>query len=256
MDNIYNKDTLVNDIAEMKNGQCEEMILITYYSLISYIKSLFVFGASSSVTRDNLNVIKEMFRVVKVERKLLDFMLKHIDEIDIDAASSLIGQFDCVNDKTVMYYYDVINEIEDACEMNDERRGLRPRQDFLSITQDYSYAKEVFALAESKDSIKKFLMFDDDFMLFVSSREQDSFDNEGSLNLIRDDNGAIVDFRLTLPKVVDLESAILCINLYRRAFNSYSAIINPSHKEFDGDFKWTQTKYEEHLLRKAMKVVK
>lgn len=53
------KDNLIKDISKMKSGSYEQMFLITYYSLISYFKSLMAFGARSDVTRDNINVIKK-----------------------------------------------------------------------------------------------------------------------------------------------------------------------------------------------------
>ena len=61
------KDILIDDIKEMKKGSYEEMWLITVYGLASYFKSLFSFGFRSNVTRDNINVIKQMFGFLSTE---------------------------------------------------------------------------------------------------------------------------------------------------------------------------------------------
>ena len=58
------KENILTDIESMKKGSYEQMMLITVYSLSSYFRSLFAFGNKSDVTKDNLNVIKEMFRIL------------------------------------------------------------------------------------------------------------------------------------------------------------------------------------------------
>ena len=52
------KALLVESIEDMKDGQFEEMFLVSFYSLSSYFKSLFTFGFNSDITKDNLNIIK------------------------------------------------------------------------------------------------------------------------------------------------------------------------------------------------------
>ena len=134
MENLeVEKAKLVSEITEMKKGEIEEMFLISFYSLSSYIKSLIAFGHRSNVTKDNLKVIKEMFNIIKTDRNMLNFILKNIDNFHIDSIMNVIDMLDDANDKTIMYYYDVINEIEDACEMNVERRGIRSRKNFETI---------------------------------------------------------------------------------------------------------------------------
>ena len=56
---VEQRQELTEDIKSMKKGSYEQMWLITMYGLGSYFKSLFRFG-NSNVTRDNLNVIKEI----------------------------------------------------------------------------------------------------------------------------------------------------------------------------------------------------
>lgn len=252
------KEILMNDLQEMKSGEIEQMFLITYYSLISYFKSLLTFGARSSVTKDNLNVIREMFRITRIERNMLNYMMAHIDEFDIETALGVVGSLDRLNDRTVIYYYDVINEIEDAVEMNEERRGLRPRQDFDSLIQTNMYAKEIVALAESKDSIREFLCFGKSFWNFIDSREVviDTEIEEAEVNAIRDSENRIVDLRITIPKVKDLESALLCLKLYRKAYDYYRTMLNQGRKENTGDYSWTQEKYQEHLVKKSKELLK
>ena len=100
---------LTDDIKEMKKGSYEEMWLITVYGLASYFKSLFSFGFRSNVTRDNINVIKEMFGILSTERKLLNYILKNMESFHVESTEDVISMLDSLNDKTVEYYYHVID---------------------------------------------------------------------------------------------------------------------------------------------------
>ena len=60
---LEQREEVTEDIKSMKKGSYEQMWLITMYGLSSYFKSLFRFGKNSKVTKDNINVIKEMFSI-------------------------------------------------------------------------------------------------------------------------------------------------------------------------------------------------
>ena len=178
METIYDKnikDTLIDDNKEMKKGSYEEMWLITVYGLASYFKSLFSFGFKSNVTRDNINVIKEMFGILSTERRLLNYILKNMDSFHVESTEDVISMLDSLNDKTVEYYYHVIEDIEDAVDCGQEFRGTRPRKEFDTLTQSDSYASEVVALALDKNAIKEFLGYEEAFWKFVEEREKSDF---------------------------------------------------------------------------------
>ena len=90
---IEQKQEVTEDIKSMKKGSYEQMLLITMYGLGSYFKSLFKFG-NSDVTRDNLNVIKEMFNILKTERELLNFILKNMDRFEISSTQDVVQMLD------------------------------------------------------------------------------------------------------------------------------------------------------------------
>ena len=107
---VEQRQELTDDIKSMKKGSYEQMWLITMYGLGSYFKSLFRFGGSSKVTRDNLNVIKEMFGILKTEREMLNFILRNLDKFDITSTQDVVQMLDELNDKTVEYYYEGVQD--------------------------------------------------------------------------------------------------------------------------------------------------
>ncbi len=255
------KALLVKDIEKMKSGQFEEMVLVTFYSLSSYFKSLFCFGASSNVTRDNLNVIKEMFDIVRTERMLLNVVLKNIDLFNIDAATDVVRTMDELNDRTVEYYYNVIEEIEDAVDMNEERRGIRPRKNFDTIIQSSDYSTLLVALFENRENIKEFLNFEEEFWTFIKSQEYIiEVPYEEAINCtyvipLTDKEGNISDIRMMLPKVIDLDTALLAIKLYCKAYGLYKCLGKKQDVENDL-YSLLEGVYVSHLANKADTVLK
>lgn len=224
------KDILIDDIKEMKKGSYEEMWLITVYGLASYFKSLFSFGFRSNVTRDNINVIKEMFGILSTERKLLNYILKNMESFHVESTEDVISMLDSLNDKTVEYYYHVIEDIEDAVDCGQEFRGTRPKKEFDTLTQSSSYASEVVALALDKNAIKEFLGYEDEFWKFVQEREKDEFkvSYETASHMTQVialySNDVISDVKFFIPGVVDLRTALLALQTYQKIYAIYKCI--------------------------------
>ena len=247
------REEVTSDIQSMKKGSYEQMWLITMYSLSSYFKSLFTFGCRSNVTKDNLNVIREMFNILKTEREMLNFILKNLEQFDIYATQGIVQMLDELNDKTVEYYYSVIEDIEVAVEMKEERRGKRPIKNFPTLTQYKGYANEVKALALNKQAIKDFLRYEDEFWEYIAKRDGDAIrvQYDGAKGLayavpVFDDAGIVVDLKMYIPEVADLGSALLAIQTYEKAYGIYRCL---GKKYIPIDFAFErQEEFEQHYL--------
>ncbi len=253
------KRNLYENICEMKDGSIEQMCLITMYSLGSYFKSLFTFGSSNKVTRDNLNIIKEMFKIIKTERTLLNYILQNFDKFDIAATQEVVEMLDDVNDKTVLYYYDVINGIEDAAELKEEHRGYRPRCGFPTLIEDSSYAEEVIALGENLESLKSFLDFEEEFWEFIKDKTKKV---DTSIEImekmvyaipIYNEEGYVVSLQLMIPRISNLESALLAIKIYKKAYDIYKMIGKKYDKDNLDDSAILQERYKNNYLPRKVK---
>ena len=260
MENIpAEKEELIKEIKAMKQGSIEQMALVTYYSLASYFKSLLTFGRKSTVTKDNLNVIKEMYNILKKENQLLNFILRNVLQFDVDATAKVVEMLDSLNDKTVQYYYEVIEEIETACECNEERRGLRPRKDFSTIVQSDTYATEVIALAENLDSLKVFLDYEPEFWIFIKPYIKTARANLETMSgmfyaiPIIDENDKVCGISLLVPEIVDLKSALLCIKLYEEAYRIYKFRGKVYQKDSSGSVDLSK-QYEEEFLQSKLQM--
>lgn len=250
MEKKQRKKILYEDIQDMKNGSIEEMWLVTFYSLSSYFQSLFSFGYKSKVTKDNLNVIKEMFNILRTERKLLNYILKNLDTFNIESTEQVIALLDDLNDRTLEYYYNVIDDIEDAAELKDENCGIRPNKDFSTLLQTNSYTNEVIALALDKNMVKGFLGYEDEFWMFVNNIDYKTM--EAQIDLaekltyvapIYDKNGIVVDVKFYVPEVIDLPTALLAIQTYQKIYDVYKHI----GKKYDALKKTDPTQKQEEF---------
>jgi hypothetical protein len=229
---LEQREEITSDINSMKKGSYEQMWLITMYGLGSYFKSLFAFGSRSNVTRDNLNVIKEMFSILKTEREMLNFILRNLDKFEISATQEVVQMLDDLNDKTVEYYYSVIDEIEDAVDMKEERRGMRPIKNFPTLIQGNGYTNEVRALALNKKAIREFLGYEEEFWEFIAGKDKTEVrvPYEGAKNMayaipLHDrETGNVVDVKMYIPEIADLSSALLAIQIYEKAYSIWKCL--------------------------------
>ena len=223
------KEELKRNIYEMKKGSIEELLLIIKYSLNAYFMSLQTFGKDNRVTRDNLNIIKEMFLIIRRERILLNYILDNIEKFNIDAAEDAVGMLDKVNDKTIIYYYDLINSIEDAAETGHEFRGYRPRKEAKTLINDDSYISEVFALGMNINDLKMFLDYEDEFWDFIKEKiKVVDASIDITSKMVRatpiSDEGNIVDIDLLIPKIYDINTLYLSLEIIEEAHKIYSSI--------------------------------
>ena len=227
---IEKKQEVTEDIKAMKKGSYEQMLLITMYGLGSYFKSLFKFG-NSDVTRDNLNVIKEMFNILKTERELLNFILKNMDRFEISSTQDVVQMLDELNDKTVEYYYEVIEEIEDAVDMGEESRGIRPVKHFPTLIQSNSSSNEVKALAINKQAIREFLGYEEEFWTYIKDMDKTDvrvpYEGHEALSHafpLYDGDDIVTGLKMYIPEISDLASALLAIQTYEKAHSIWKCL--------------------------------
>lgn len=258
MENIDElKKCLAEDINAMKHGSIGEMILIIKYSLISYMKSLLSFGYKSNITKDNLLVIKEMFNILRLENKMLDYILKNIKSFDFNSTIKVVMMLDELNEKTIRYYYDVIDDIEIAADMNNEFRGLRPSIFLPTLIVTPIYAIEVIALGENFESLKTFLGFEDDFWNYIKDKVEfvdNELNDEETVEPIIE-NGIVKKIKVRVPKITDLQTALLTLDAYKKAYDLYKMLGCNYDENKVEDSSFLQKKYQdEYLLKKVQRI--
>ena len=84
------KEIVINSILSMKKATPSQITSITKKGLASYFQSSKTFGKKSGVTREALTTIREMFRIRKVESRILDYILENIDNMDLSSVETAV----------------------------------------------------------------------------------------------------------------------------------------------------------------------
>ena len=173
-----------------------------------------------------------------------------------------------LNDKTVEYYYEVIEEIEDAVDMGEERRGIRPVKHFPTLIQSSSYANEVKGLALNKQAIRDFLGYEKEFWDYISSMDNTdvivSYEvakNIAYANpLYNGETSLVTGVKMYIPEIADLSSALLAIQTYEKAYSIWKCLGKeyvPIEFAFERQEEFEKTylpKLDENMLLQKKKI--
>ena len=256
---------LKEDITETKKLNVEAKYRMIRYSLGSFFRSLFTFGFSSPITKDCLKVIQEYSSIIEEENRLLSNMLK--SDAPTERIDYFYGELNDLCERTIDYYYKVLDDIDDACELGDEWRGKRDSKNFKTLIETEEYRLTLKALAIDLDDVQEFLNFPDDFWEFVKPRITWKEPYEElpryyySIHVYENEQtGLIEDFSLVLPTIIDLNTAKICVHELNHAYSVYRLLnthishemeraINDSSKTTEENFEhqYVISKYGKNL---------
>ncbi len=257
------KEDLIKDILFMKNSTPEMIARITKDGIALYFKSLSTFGRKSKVTRETLTTMREMYRISKMEGRLFDFILDNLDSIDIDAAEETVLKLDKLNTQTYESYDAVLGEIETAIALKDENRTLKSNKGISSLLTNKNYANMVVALTEDIKNVRKFLNYEDEFWEFIKPFErivptpaEGARIQCGLIPITEPDGKTLSRFYTVVPKVIDMETAFIALDLYKKAHDMYLMVgkdyTGYQHKPSTEE----QLNYRDYLTEQAKGITK
>ncbi len=148
MDINEQKKEIIDQINFMKSTSFEEILLIFKSAASLYFRSVITFGFNCKESKECINVLKEMYKIILKERKLLNIIKINIDSIDLDDTSLVIDMLDSLNDNTYLAYDSVLTEIETSCDLQSDDRCLRPRMGIDSLLTNNEYEGKVIKLVK------------------------------------------------------------------------------------------------------------
>lgn len=253
---------LIKDILFMKRATPDQIRKITMDGMKTYFKALAVFGPSSPITKEALVTIREMYEISKVEGKLLNFITSNLASIDISAAESVVLTLDKLNDDTYAAYDSVLGEIEIACDTKNPNRTIKPKSGINSLITNENYKTMVVSLTERMIDVRAFLTYEEDFWTFIETYlkvvPSPGYIAEKTCGLrpILDQDGNLVNFYTIVPKVVDLDTAMIAIDVYKRAHDLYNCLSYRYKDILKPSSEAVQEEYKEHLDERAKMIFK
>ena len=253
-----NKKEIEENLIKNRNLNLEEHILMTIYSIKSYLNALFKFGIKSEAARDALRVRKEFVRILKEENAIFLFLLENIYQINAEALADMVDMLDDLNEQTVNYYYQVLDDIDEAVEMGDERRAKRMPKNFQTLIETKSYRQELMGLVENHKTIRDFLDYPEEFWEFMKDRyrtvemSSETIEHEAGVGrYVYDENGNLVDFRMVCPQPTDLYTALAALQMWAEAYETYKSLGKHTALYDVNKIDGLKKSYMEHLSNKA-----
>lgn len=248
-----------DDVRNIKKQNIEEFLLMFNYCLNAYMNSVCVFGINSSVSKDIINFWREFRSIINEEKNILNFLLNNYTKINIDEVNNFICELDDLNEETIEYCYKYLEGIEDACSMGVEWKARRPIKNFDTLIDTDLYYKKMIGLVITFSDIKKYLGYEDEFWNLIDSKTYiiDSYDEKDKnfygVN-IKYNNKIVEDIKVFVPKIINLETALVNVHEFKHAYDLYELIgkekvLNDDYyekiaKESEKEFK------NKYLLRK------
>ena len=197
------------------------------YCLNDYIECVRVFGTDSEVSKDVRKIFREFLNIMIEENKILKYLLDNA--IDLDACECdefMIMMYELFED-TIEYYYNILEGIEVACAMGDEWRAKRPIKKFKTLLDTRKYHDIACGIMLMDSDIESFLGYPKDFWDYVDSGSRtivlDSHVEEKDFygaNL-KIDNDKLVDLKIFVPYIVNLETALVNVHVFKNAYDLY-----------------------------------
>lgn len=127
------------EVNEMLSGQLEELILIKYYLFLINIKSIFLYGFDNDISIEVKKMSSEFSKIKKEEKRLLNRILDNLDFLDYLETEELVSELDSVNDKTISYYYENIDNLDECLDTKRFDRAKRKYKNFDTIIETNNF---------------------------------------------------------------------------------------------------------------------
>lgn len=226
---------LVKEISNIKRLNIGQNLSMKKYYLKTFLYSLIVFGYNSNITQEVFKVYDEYTSIKQKEKRLLTFLKKNLDKIDYKEACNFLDEIDDLNEKIITYLIEQFDNIEEACDLKNENRCVRDKRNFPILTDGKRYDIMLQSLIINFDDIKEFLGYEDYFWNDILDKIEfvdDSYKGSYGLFFLEE------DVKIILPKIVNLETSIICINNLSLIYNKYYST-NPKGKDLESEFKNT-----------------
>ncbi len=225
------QDKVVKDILYVKGTEPAKVRKIVFRGMASYFKAIKTFGPKNPVAKEALKSIKEMLKIHRIEDKLLTFILNNVETFDINATEEAVLRLEKLNDQTYIDYSSILDEIDIACEEKDKNRQLRPEEGVNSLLTNNRYKTMVLGLTNSLEDIKAYLPYEEEFWQYIKPRLRVLHTNgegarhECGFRLVHDNDNKLYDIpAIVVPRVVDYETAMEAIRIYKRAHYLYLSL--------------------------------
>lgn len=240
--NSSERKIIKNEIKEMNASALEELLMLGFSSFTSYIKCLLAYGIDSDITENNSKIFKYYIKDFKMQYRLTKGVLRNYKDIDYEAAYDVLDRLDYDMSESVDFYVRDINSYKETCKNKkngiDEHWTAGVKKTITTPGATDNYKKEMVGLLLSLDDIKKELSYSKDFWDYIKDRiielDYKDFENDKAAFKVvveKNDAGVLKDVSVVIPKIVNLETALISVEILSRAYALYTNRFSIVHED-------------------------
>ena len=153
---------------------------------------------------------------------------------NIDAIKNLINKLDDLADKTIIYYYNLLDDLEQEIEIDKGHPYKRLPKNFETLLENNEFKFMVYGLDLTIDDIKNHLDYDETFWNYIKDKikvfKNPYLDYESKMDYYGvwydlDENKELTKLIICIPKIVDLKTAQIALHELKHAHNIYMGIL-------------------------------
>lgn len=230
-----------SEIREIKRQNLETLSLFLKYCVENMASSI------SSIDR-SMQVLEEVNQVISEEKNLLNFIKRNLKLIDSSELDKMLDMLDDLNEKTVMYYYELLDRCKSDSDIANKYQNL------TTLTETDEYRKQVLSLALDIENVKEYLGIGKSAWEYINKRVISTEDEEFYGVNIKMNNDVVEDFKVFVPPIKNLETARINVHEFKHAYDVCKMLGIPFlESDYEGIAKKSEEEFEKVYINNKVK---
>ena len=183
-------------------------------------------GLKENFLQELIKIKNEYINIINCDTELMKKILCNANKYNSEAVDILLDKLDILMEKTVRYYYNLIDDYESELSIERNHPYKKIPKKIATLIDSEIYYKEVQGLSLTIDDIKDYLNYDNNFWNFIFSKTKiitnpyDNYDSKIDLYGVWHNNN-LNSIKICVPEVIDLKTAQIAIHEFRHAHDLY-----------------------------------
>lgn len=212
-------------------NKCEALCLTKEY-FVMYLISLMKDCKGSENRKVLIQKLKEYYEIVREENNYMRFLLKNKTNIENEEKlNDILDNLDILNEKTYIYYDNVLKEYEDNIFFDNLERKIVPCKSFRTIVEDDSYLEEVLGLTLGIGDLEAYFAEEIEAFNYLRGNTKifdvpidEGMNFYGCYLKEAEKDGTLDGINMCVPKITDLRSMCINVSIFRCGLDLYQYI--------------------------------
>ncbi len=199
--------------------------------------------------------LEEYFAIIQEENRFLKIIQENYEKMDLDELSSFLRDFVYLAEETFEYYESCLQAKE----------GEMSKRDFAFLTETDAYALRLSGLLLTLEDVKAYLGYPEEFWHYIEPKisyrdhHQEAHHFFYLVNIKCDRDERVMDMHVGVPKIINLETALINIHEFRHAYDLYQLLgqtLPKQEQEYEVDAQEEEKNFVKKYVYQKLKDTK